>query len=197
MWRRVLRWIGIVTGIVLVLLALAVLGLYFSAGMRLNKSYTVPADGVLIPTDAESIARGQHRVEVGCTGCHGENLAGGVVFDDPSLAHIEAANLTQGQGGVGSGYSDADFVRAIRYGVDPDGRPLLVMPSTWYYYFSDEDLGAIVAYLTTLPPVDRETRGYTMTPLGRVLFGAGAFGNILGAEVINRNGPRPLPRRLV
>lgn len=191
MWRRALKWTGMVGGVLLLVLVVAAAGLYLAGGARIGKSYTVPDDRLSIPTDAASIARGKHRVDAGCTICHGDNLAGSVIFDDPSLAHIEAPNLTGGKGGLQPGYSDADFVRAIRYGVAPGGRPLMVMPSTWYYYFSDDDLGSIIAYLKTVPPVDRETPRYIVTPLGRVLVAMGAFGNLFAVESIDLDGPRP------
>jgi mono/diheme cytochrome c family protein len=192
MLGKVLKWIGIVLGGLLVLAALALLGVYVSAGQRLTRNYTVPVEAVAIPTGAAALERGAHRADVACQGCHGDNLAGGMVFDDPQLAHIEAPNLTLGAGGVGATFSDADFVRAIRHGVTPDGRPLIAMPSAALYYLSDDDLGAIIAYVKTVPPVDHQVPPVSFTPLGRVMLGAGAFGDIVSAEVIHHNDPRPV-----
>ena len=72
-------------------------------------------------------------------------------IDDPALGRVIAPNLTRGRGGVGATFSDADFVRAIRHGVDPSGRPLLIMPADDYTHFSDADLGMIIAYVRSLP----------------------------------------------
>jgi hypothetical protein len=55
-----------------------------------------------------------------------------VPLDDLSIGRIVAPNLTRGRGGVGNTLSPSDFARAIRYGVDPMGRPLLAMPSDDY-----------------------------------------------------------------
>ena len=105
----------------------------------------------------KSLARGQHLVEIGCADCHGADLSGKAVIDEPPLASIYASNLTAGQGGIGQSYTnDADWVRAIRHGIRPDGTPLLVMPSQVYYYYSDEDVAAIVAYAKKVAPVDNE-----------------------------------------
>jgi mono/diheme cytochrome c family protein len=52
---------------------------------------------------------------------------------------------------------DADFDRAIRHGVAPDGTRLFFMPSQAYSALSDADLRDVVAYLRTLPAVDRST----------------------------------------
>ena len=69
---------------------------------------------------------------------------------------LNAPNLTRGAGGVAAGYSDdAAWVRAIRHGLNPQGRALVIMPSEVFYFLSDEDLGALVAYVKSLPPVER------------------------------------------
>ena len=43
---------------------------------------------------------------------------------------------------------------------------------------SDEDLGAVIAYLKTIPPVDHQTNGFEIKPLGYILMAAGMFGNL-------------------
>ena len=43
--------------------------------------------------------------------------------------------------------------RAIRHGVAPDGPKLLFMPSQEFQHFNDDDLGALIAYLKSVPPV--------------------------------------------
>ncbi len=57
--------------------------------------------------------------------------------------------------GLGS-WSDAEIKRAITQGVGRDGRHMQEpMAFAWYAGISDKDLDAIVAYLRTLPPLDR------------------------------------------
>ena len=63
------------------------------------------------------------------------------------LAILSASNLTKGQGGVGASYTDADFVRALRHGVRPDGKSFLIMPANLYAHLSDADVGALIAYI--------------------------------------------------
>jgi cytochrome c5 len=191
--KKVLKWIGIVLGGLVALIVLIVAGLYISASMRLNKTYNISVEAVKIPNDPAAIARGKRWVSIYCTECHGDNLAGTVVFEDPALGHVDASNLTPGKGGIGKEYTDADWVRAIRHGVGPDGKPLLVMPSADFYNLSDQDLGDIIASLKRLPPVDQEMRDPQLTPLGQALVGAGAFGNIIDAERVDHSGPRPTP----
>jgi cytochrome c553 len=66
-------------------------------------------------------------------------------------------------------------VRAIRHGVRPDGRPLLVMPSEEYNRFTDADLAAVVAYVRQLPPKAGEGATIRLPLPVRVLYAVGAF----------------------
>ncbi len=187
MFKRILKWIGIVLGGLIGLLAIAVLVLVIISNNRINARYQIQPDNITIPTDAEAIARGKHWVEALCIGCHQANLAGGPFMRAP-FASIDAANLTPGKGGVGAKFTDADWVRLLRHGVDEEGRPVIVMPASDFTHFSDQDLGDIIAYLKTLPPVDNETQDPEFNILGRVMLAAGVFGpDIIPAEVINHN----------
>jgi cytochrome c553 len=64
------------------------------------------------------------------------------------------------------------------------------MPSDDYNHLSDADLGALIAFLQSLPPTSASLPANELRPLGRVLFATGQF-NLLPAESINRAGPRP------
>jgi len=192
MMYAVLRAFGfLVLGIALVVVVAAV-AIYVVSENKLNQTLSLPSETVPIPTDTSAIQRGQHlAAAVGvCIDCHGPNLAGKVFIDDPLLGRVIAANLTRGRGGVGATHSDADFVRSIRHGVTPGGRPLLVMPSDDYYHFSDADLGAIIAYIRSLPAVDTPTASNELRVLGRVLFATGQL-PLQPALDINHSGPRP------
>jgi mono/diheme cytochrome c family protein len=108
------------------------------------------------------------------------------------IGTIDAPNLTAGQGGVQATFSDDDLVRAIRHGVDPEGHALIVMPSAAFNYLSAEDLGSIIAYLKTLPPVDHVVPEPSFTTIAHVMLGAGVFGKgIFPANVIDHSNPFP------
>jgi len=189
--RRVLKWIAIVVGGLLGVLALAFVVLYVSGGAKFNKSYTVPVESVAIPTGAAAIQRGEHLAVINiCTRCHGQNLSGNLDFDVPGLVTIPTPNLTAGAGGVGGFYTDADWVRAIRHGVGHDGRGLFIMPSGAFHALSDEDLGAVIAYVRSRPPVDNQLPPRSIGPLGRVMGGLGMFPPP-AAESIDHSAPRP------
>ncbi len=191
--RRTIKWVGIMVGVIVGLAVLAMAGLYLYAGFQLNRTYSFPVESVVIPGGPAALARGRQLAMVHCATCHGDDLAGTVIFEDASLGRIAAPNLTSGRGGLGSQLNDADYIRAIRHGVGRNGRALIVMPSRAFYYLSDEDLGALVAYAKAVPPLDHGIgERVVMTPLARILIGAGAFGDIFAAAGIDHSGPRPV-----
>src|SRR5688572_669607 len=181
---RVLKVAGIVLGVVVGLVIVAVALVYALSSGRLRRTHPRPEASVVAPNTPEAVARGRHLVEAvgSCMECHGEDL-GGKVLDMGPVAAPVASNLTRGRGGVGASFQDADWVYAIRHGVRRDGRSLLLMPSEAYAHFTDEDLGAMIAYLKQLPPVDRELPQSKVRVLGRALLLAGQM-PLLTAENI-------------
>jgi mono/diheme cytochrome c family protein len=160
-----------------------------------NRTYRPPEDKIVVPTDAASIARGQHLVEAVavCTICHGDDLGGKLAFEDAFLGRGYTANLTSGRGGVGQTYSDADWIRSIRYGVRPDGRGIIFMPSDYFNRISDADLGAIIAYLRGLRPVDNERTAVEINLPARILIDLGVFGDVVRAARIDFHASRLAP----
>ncbi len=192
--KRNLRWAGIAIGSILGLVIISAVVLMLVGGSRFDRTYDIPVTAVSVPTDSASIERGKHFVEAvaACQVCHGENLAGDTVSDDPVFARIVASNLTSGRGGIGGTYSDIDYVRAIRHGVGSDGRGLPIMPSEAFNKFSDHDLGAIIAYLKSLPPVDNEVPESKLGPLGRIFALLDA--SLFSVQLIDHAAPRaPAP----
>lgn len=189
--KRVLKWIGIVVGVLALLLIGVGAAVMATSETRLTQTYTVTADDITIPTDEASIAEGKRLTTVfGCTDCHGTDFSGGVLIDDPMLGHISAPNLTPA--GSGATFSDEDWIRAIRYGVQPDGKPLWIMPSNEFYPLSDNDLGEMIAYLKSLPPVQKDIdRSRTVTLPLRALYLVGQVPFLLPVDRINLNQPHP------
>jgi cytochrome c553 len=187
---RVLKFLGYgAAGLVLVAAAGAT-GVYFASNARLSKSYSVTPAALPIPTDAASIASGKHIAETrGCNDCHGKDFAGGKVIEDGAMGTLHGPNLTRGKGGRVATFKDEDWVRAIRHGVGPDGRGLFIMPSAEYAVFSNEDLGSLIAYLKTVPAVDRERPGTSLGPVSRVLLATGKMK--LSAEEIDHPNVKP------
>ena len=189
--KKLLKWIGILLGIVILLLVVAAGAIFGMSNASFNKVYAVDPPPVTVPAaDSSVLAHGAHIAAIrGCTECHGDNVGGKVFIDDPALGTLLASNLTGGAGGLGH-YNDLDWVRAIRHGIDPEGRPLLFMPSHEFYPLGDEDLGALIAYLKQAPAVENELPASTVGPLGRALFVAGEL-HLVPAELIDHEAPRP------
>jgi mono/diheme cytochrome c family protein len=159
-------FVGIVT--------LVFMAVFIGSSIQLNRDYenfSVSIDDIPIPGDEGAVARGEHIATIRyCGTCHGEDLSGGYLLNEPVLAVVPAPNLTAGIGGIGGDYSNEDWIRAIRHGVGQDGRGLVGMPSRIWHQMSAEDLGNLVAYLKTIPAVDNQLPERAFGPLFRVLL---------------------------
>jgi mono/diheme cytochrome c family protein len=188
---KILKWIGIVLGSLLLILVIAVAVMSFLFDQRNNKVYALDVPEVAIPTSAEAIAEGERLAAINCAGCHGEQLQGTPFFSAGPIGVVNAPNLTKGANGVGATYGAQDWVHAIRYGVKQDGTSAFIMPSWHLWYMNDTDLGNLLAYVTQVPAVDAPPRVREFYPLGKVLYTLGAFGDQLQAEIIDPATPRP------
>lgn len=188
--KRVLKWIGVGAGVIVVLLIAVVAAVMAASEQRFNAVHTVVVDSITIPTDEASIAEGQRLTTVfSCIDCHGVDFSGGIVLDDPMIGRVAAPNLTPG--GSGATFTDEDWVRAIRYGLGPDGRSLVVMPSNEFYQISDNDLGEMIAYLKSLPAIeDTIDRTRSAGLLIRALYLAGQV-PLLPVDKIDLTAPHP------
>lgn len=188
--KRVFKFLGYFLGAAVLLLVVGVSAVYALSAQKLGRSYAVAVKPVAIPTDADALLRGRHIAETrGCIDCHGRDFGGAKVIDDPAVGVMWGPNLTTGRGGLAAGFNDEDWIRAIRHGVAKDGHPLVLMPSLEYSHFSDDDLGALVAYLKTVPKVDRDRVALAVGPVARALMLAGEIK--LAAEHIDHAGLRP------
>ena len=189
--KRYLKWVGLAIGGVLTLLVLLIVILAGFGGMRVNKTFDIQVASVDVPTDSASLERGRHFVEtVGlCQQCHGDNYEGQILSEDPLFGRLAPPNLTSGKGGVGGSLTDIDYVRAIRHGVGIDGKALFIMPSEAFNRIGDEDLGAMIAYLKNVPPVDNEVPKSRVRLVAQILtlFDDEA---LFAANQINHDAPR-------
>jgi cytochrome c553 len=154
----------------LVLIVLAVAGL--AVFVATFKPAQRPASTSKIEVTPELVARGDYLTHhvLGCFDCHTDrdwSRYGGPV-DGPEGAggpcmgeeygvpgKVCFTNITPDkETGLGN-WTDGEILRAIREGVDKNGRALFpMMPyAEAYYALSDDDADAVVAYLRSLPPV--------------------------------------------
>lgn len=154
---------------VLAALVLALTGTVYALSERqIHTSYEVPEHPLVVPTDSASIARGKHLATIrGCVDCHGDDLSGKMVIDEPAIGRIGGANLTRGRNG--GALTARDWERAVRHGVRRDGQPMLVMPAEEFTGMSDEDLATIIAYAQSLPAVTKPTLPVQLGPVLRAM----------------------------
>lgn len=184
--KTIFKWIRITVGSLLGILLLALALIYVSSGITVNKTYEVAASPITLPTDSASLAEGKRLALIrGCyNGCHGKALDGSVFFDEPGFARVVAPNLTR----IAKDYSDEELARVIRHGVRPDDKSVLVMPSSMYYHLSDADLGAIIAYIRSVPQTEGPPTEVHLGPGARLAFVMGEFAP--QAAEIDHTAPR-------
>ncbi len=172
------------------LIAVLVVFVYWRSSARLHRIYQVTVPSPALPADVAALERGHHLAATrGCLDCHGTDLGGAKVIDDPAMGLIFGPNLTHGRGGLPPNYSDQDFVRAVRHGVAADGHGLFLMPSDDYKEFTESDMADLIAFVKSVPPVDRESVAPRVGPVARVLLVAGKIK--LAADVIDHAGLKP------
>jgi mono/diheme cytochrome c family protein len=118
------------------------------------------------------IERGRYLASAGdCAACHtaagGKPYAGGRPIETPFGA-VFAPNITPDRDtGIG-GWTDAQFYRAMHEGIAADGSHLYpAFPYPWFTKVTPEDVRAIRAFLSSLPPVRNEAPKNQLTwPLG-------------------------------
>ena len=79
-------------------------------------------------------------------------MGGGNAMPDHGGGVIYTSNITPDKAtGIGN-WTEAQFIRAVRDGFRPDNTPLRY-PMARYNYLSDAELGAVYAYLRTVPAI--------------------------------------------
>lgn len=162
--------------------------------IALNRVYAVPNEALVLdvqPSDA-LLERGRHiaTAVAQCQFCHGPDLSGREIADDPLLGQLRSTNLTAGHGGIGEEYSTSDWVRALRFGVGRDGRSLMLMPSVYLSRLTDRDLAAVITYLKQVPPVDiKEPSAMEVGLVTRVVLSVGAADDLMSAEEVANRRP--------
>jgi mono/diheme cytochrome c family protein len=181
---------GAVLGLAVVAVG-AVAFAHFGSEAKLHRKIDVQVAPVAIPTDQAALERGAYLYKSrGCAECHGENGAGKIVIEDDGFL-VRAPQVTPGAGSVTASYTPEDWVRAVRHGVKPNGEPAFIMPSEDFNRLTDADLGAIVAYIESLPVVPG-TRAELQVPLiVRLLYAAGYVKD--SAEKIDHSLPPAQP----
>ncbi|OFW11185.1 MAG: hypothetical protein A3H96_26785 [Acidobacteria bacterium RIFCSPLOWO2_02_FULL_67_36] len=132
------------------------------------------------PDRSSPVAYGRYLTTIaGCSACHtrsergkpiqGMEYAGGAAFDVPRAGRVQSANITpDSDTGIGD-WPRAFFVARFRDPTSAGTRRLLprdrrlntIMPWTMFAGMTDEDLGAIYAYLRTVRPVRNQVARFS------------------------------------
>lgn len=173
---RILKWLGIVLGLVLI-------GIFITGYVLYNKKYDAPYPAITASKDSAVIAHGKHLVfgTAHCVECHfkpgdslkavnGEEveLAGGAFpFIFPGGKFYSKNISSDPEFGIGN-VPDSVIARTLRYGVKRDGSVLI--PAMEFQNLSDDDLTAILSYLRTLPPVRFKVPNNEFNVLGKAIL---------------------------
>ncbi|HVN34714.1 MAG TPA: c-type cytochrome [Casimicrobiaceae bacterium] len=140
---------------------------------------------------ARAVRRGEHLVDsrTGCKGCHGQDLGGATIIDAALVGRWVAPNLTTGAGSVTRDFTASDWDRAVRHGVRHNGLTSS-MPVVDFVNLSDHELSDIVAYIRSLPPVNRDMGAVKLGPVFAFLIATDP--NALGAFKIDHDKAHPV-----
>lgn len=189
--KKIFKWVGI---LLLVLLGTGIVAygaMVYTVKQKLNTVYNFQVKPIEFRTDTETIARGAYlyHIVAQCQECHGEELSGQVIESTFLTGDIVVPNLTSGKGGLTSDVTDMDLLRAIRHGVHKDGTSVLLMLSNYFYYLSDADTAALIAYIRSVPPVDNDLPPMKYGPMA--YFYILQDPTLLPASVIDHDAERP------
>lgn len=181
---RILKLLGAVLALALVAGAAVLLWAWQQTDAALARRHAAPSIDIAADVRNAPVGAGERIVQVrnGCIDCHGKDLAGGRVIDDPLGGTVHAPNITPS---ALRDWSDSEIAAAIRFGVGRDGRALVVMPSYEYQHLAREDLAAVIAYLRGVPAVERRTPPVQIGPAPRLLYAFGKLPTLLPAETID------------
>ena len=164
---RIARLLGRTLLVLFIIIAVVVGG--GLAYLFLALPHVAPPTDFKVVSTPEKIARGaylNHHV-VGCTDCHGERDwtkysapqmrdregHGGMEFK-LEVGTLRAPNITPAA--IGD-WTDGELLRAMTEGVNKKGQPLFpLMPWEHYQAMALEDAEAVIAYIRTLPPVQKD-----------------------------------------
>jgi mono/diheme cytochrome c family protein len=171
MLKRILKGFGVLV-VVVAVAAVTFVGLQVRAyNASFATRYEVPLPKIVRSADPAVLERGKHLAESlgGCAtaDCHGGDLGGGKAIEMGPVGKMPAPNITPG--GTRGPYSDGELARLILHGIKKDGHSVTFMPSQDFTWWPDDDVQAVVSYISTVPAVVRADGQLKIGILGKVL----------------------------
>lgn len=169
--RRLMKWLGIGLAAAVVLIIAAIAVFYLTGARKYAETFDIKAEELSFATDLAAIVEGERLAAIhGCELCHGAGLSGELFINSRVFMKLPAPNLTPGQGGLDATYALADFERAVRHGVNREGRGLIIMPANDYAYLSDDEVVKLWVYVRSLSPVDNARSETRVGPVGSAIL---------------------------
>lgn len=136
------------------------------------KPFPYPKGPIPNPDTTNAVKWGEYIAlnQLECYSCHSKDFAdndyfnppkspgffggGNEIYDKEGKA-LKSLNITMDETGIG-GWSEEDFVKAVKYGQLPNNQPGLRYPMQPYANLSDAEVKAIFAYLKTVPKINNK-----------------------------------------
>ena len=168
-----------------VLILVVVGGVQFLFSREQARIYQAPSFSIHDEVAKADVELGHrlYAVRNGCVHCHGVDLAGAKVMENPAMGTVYGANLTPANL---KDWSDEEIARAIRYGIHKSGRSLQFMPSHDYQGLAKSDVAALVAYLKSMPAVDKPSPINKFGPVAKTLSVLGKMPVMFPAKFIDQ-----------
>ena len=190
--KRWMKWTaGSALALGVLVAATAATGLYLAEQKR-NRYIDIKPRPVAYTTEAQTIERGRYLfTSRGCTDCHGAQGTGREFVNDGKGTRLAGPNITPA--GEVARDQPEDWNSAIRHGVKPNGRPLLVMPSEDYNRLTNDDLNALVSYVRQLPAKEGTPAAIELPRPAWVLYGLGVIPDAASRIDHHQAPSRPVP----
>lgn len=182
MRKILIRILATIVGIAII----AIASVQIKFNLESSKHYTAPDFTIhdeVLGADV-NLGKRLYYVRSGCVDCHGENQAGAQVMDNGPMGTIHGANITPFNL---SSWSDEEIARAIRYGIHKTGRTLRFMPAIDFEVLSKGDVAALVAFLRSVPSVEKPSHLNTFGPVAKFLSITGQMPLMFPAKVVDLN----------
>ena len=152
----------------LVLAGLGLLVVAFVVAVSTPYWFATKREATVDIRDPALIKQGEYLARAGdCAVCHtalgGRPFAGGLAMQTPMGTIYSTNNPPHEKSGIGA-YAYADFERAVRRGMRPDGTPLYpAMPYVSYVVAADRDIQRLYAYfMSSVEPVAQHNQPATI-----------------------------------
>ena len=169
--KKALRFLGYGVGGLVCLILVGVTVIYAWSEVILRRHDQAEPEAV-VTAPPQLVAQGERLAHLyGCLACHGKGLTGNAVFDAEPVGDMIAPNLTK----LARQRTDEELTVAIRQGIAPGGRGLIMMPADVRSRMLPEETAALIAWIHTLPVKDGDERPFKLRLVGRLMLIMGDF----------------------